>query len=181
MSSTAARKRLAAMLVVLSITGAGCAQEREDSRPANEQPQADLQQTVSGIQLAIAEKNYGDAASLAKAAQAAFPTAAEVHLLAAQAEGYLGNSGNAATAFQRAVDNGLAEPRSALADPAFESVRTSDAFARIRSNYSPVVANGATRAPVVARERIRAGDVEIVEDETGSYVRAGDVVLDLNK
>jgi hypothetical protein len=142
----------------------------------------DLSQTLAGIRLDLAERNYGSAAAKAKTAQVAFPGEPEVHLVAAQSEALLGNAGNAAAAFQRAMDSGLTDPASALASAAFNGVRGSEPFARLRRDLAagrqPTSAAGSSTAE---GDRIRAGDVEIIADEAGDYVRAGDVVLDLRK
>ena len=182
MSSKVVRGGSVAVLVAVAVLAAvaGCSRENEASQSqAVEQPEADLERTISNIRTSLAEKNYGEASMLAKSAQVTFPASPDIHLLAAQAEGYLGNSGNAAAAFQRAIDNGLSEPGVALASSAFASVRTSDAFADLRSKLQPTAARTNYRAASNARESIRAGDVEIVEDSSGGYVRAGDVVLEL--
>lgn len=142
----------------------------------------DLPQVLAGIRLDLADRNYGSAAAKAKTAQVAFPSEPEVHLLAAQSEALLGNAGNAAAAFQRAMDSGLTDPANALAGAAFNGVRGSEPFARLRRDLAagrqPNPAAGSTAAE---GDQIRAGDVEIIADETGDYVRAGDVVLDLRK
>ena len=177
----AAPGRLAAIMVAIALPLAGgCSEQPAPTSQANLPDASDtMQQTLSSVRLALSEKNYGSAATQAKAAQSAFPNDPQVHLLAAQAEAHLGNAGNAATAFQRAIDAGLTEPSAALSNAAFNGVRNSEPFARLRSDLAPVRAAASTRptAPT-SSDRIRAGDVEIITDETGDYVRAGDVVLD---
>jgi hypothetical protein len=155
---------------------AGCSPE-----PASEAPVApvavvaDVQNTLSKLRLALADKNYGSAAAQAKAAQTTFPNDPQVHLLAAEAEGHLGNAGNSAAAFQRAIDTGLAEPEKALAAAAFQDVRNTPPFDRIRSSLSRVEASRSPQLTASDRtDRIRAGDVEV----GGDYVRAGDIVID---
>lgn len=138
-----------------------------------------LQPTLSNIRLAISEKNYGSAATQAKTAQLTYPNEPQVHILAAEAEAYLGNAGNAAAAFQRAIDSGLTEPAEALSAAAFDDVRNSEPFARLRASLTPVRATSSAPKPSSSSsDRVRAGDVEIITDETGDYIRAGDLVLD---
>lgn len=138
-----------------------------------------LDDAIGAIRSAMNAGNFGLAAAQAKAAQQAQPHSALVHLLAAQAEGQLGNAGNSAIAFGRALDAGLENPDQALADPAFDSVRATSVFEPVRRRLGAAVrvTTGAT-TPVRERDAVRAGNVEIIEDESGAYVRAGDIVLD---
>lgn len=184
MSSPAAPWRTAAIMVAAALTIlAACSSEpaaNGEGSPSAATP--DLPQTLSDIRLDLTERNYGSAAAKAKAAQVSFPSEPEVHLLAAQAEALLGNAGNAAAAFQRAMDSGLTDPANALASATFNGVRGTESFARLRRDLAAgrqaTSAAGSSTAEV---DQIRAGDVEIIADETGDYVRAGDVVLDLRK
>lgn len=135
---------------------------------------------VAEIQSALDAKNFGQAADQAKAAQAVHPANPAVHLLAAQSEAQLGNAGNAATAFGRAMDSGLENAERELQKAAFDQVRSAPAFQPIRDRLRPAVASASStqQRPVMDRESVRAGDVEIIEDGSGTYVRAGDIVLD---
>lgn len=167
--------------ILLSASGA-CTREPAAETSAGEPATAvvdPLPQRLSDIRLAISEKNYGQAASDARSAQAMWPGDSRIHLLAAQAEAHLGNAGNAASAFQRAVDTGLVDPAQALTDPAFKGVRQSDPFRDLRARLIPARHSRPTSSvEAEGGERIRAGDVEILSDGSGDYVRAGDVVLD---
>lgn len=181
MPITAAPARLVALLLAIALPIAtACSEQPADTEQASMAvTTTTLEQTLGSVRLALSERNYGSAATQAKAAQNAFPDEPQAHLLAAQAEAYLGNAGNAAVAFQKAIDAGLDEPAVALSNAAFNSVRSSEPFARLRSDLTPARAAAPTppNAPT-SSDRIRAGDVEIIADETGDYVRAGDVVLD---
>lgn len=184
MSSPAAHWRTAAIMVAaaLPVLIACSPEPAVDGDVGASVATADLRQTLSGIRLDLADRNYGSAAAKAKTAQATFPGEPEVHLLAAQSEALLGNAGNAAAAFQRAIDSGLTDPANALASAAFNGVRASEPFARLRRDLAAGrQATSAAGSTTAEGDQIRAGDVEIIADETGDYVRAGDVVLDLRK
>lgn len=184
MSLPTAHWRTAAIMVAaaLPVLMACSPEPAVDSDVGASVAMTDLPQTLTGIRLDLAERNYGSAAAKAKTAQAVFPGEPEIHLLAAQAEAHLGNAGNAAAAFKRAMDSGLTDPANALANAAFNGVRGSEPFARLRRDLAAGrQASSATGDTPADRDHIRAGDVEIIADETGDYVRAGDVVLDLRK
>lgn len=184
MSSTAAHWRTAAIMVAaaLPFLAACSAEPAADSDIGEVAVAPDLSQTLSNIRLDLADRNYGSAAAKAKTAQVTFPAEPEIHLLAAHAEAHLGNAGNAAVAFQRAIDAGLTAPANALSNAAFNGVRGSEPFARLRRELAASRRTPSAGPSTPAeREHIRAGDVEIITDETGDYVRAGDVVLDLRE
>lgn len=184
MSSSAALWRTAAIMVAAAFPFlTACSPEpAADSTVGASAATPDLTQTLSSIRLDLTERNYGSAAAKAKAAQVTFAAEPEIHLLAAQAEAHLGNAGNSAAAFKRAMDSGLTDPANALANAAFNGVRGSEPFARLRRDLAAGrLASPATGVTPADRDHIRAGDVEIIADETGDYVRAGDVVLDLRK
>lgn len=181
MPSMSVLKRQSAVVTALAVLGLAACSPQTEVPIVPEEPvaAASSQHTIQGIRLALADRNYGSAASQAKAAQAAFPTDHEVHLLAAQSEAYLGNAGNSAAAFQRAIDAGLTEPSAALSHVAFDTVRRTEPFARIRASIAPLRSASVLSAPTESNpDRIRAGDVEISSDSSGDYIRAGDVVLD---
>jgi len=184
MSSTAALLRSAVIMVAASFSVlAACSPEpAADSAVGAAAATPDLAQTLSSIRLDLTERNFGSAAAKAKAAQVTFATEPEIHLLAAQAEAHLGNASNAAAAFKRAMDSGLNDPENALANAAFNGVRGSEPFARLRRDLAAGrQASSAKGKSSAGGDHIRAGDVEIIADETGDYVRAGDVVLDLRE
>lgn len=151
----------------------------QDAPAPTAEAQAPTADVHAQIKAALDAKNYGQAAELAKAAQASHPTDSQIFLLAATAEAHLGNAGNAATAFQHAIDNGLVDPMKELSDKAFDEVRGSEPFQRIRSRLVTASAGKTYRARTPV-DRIRAGDVEIVEGDH-EHIRAGDIVLDTRR
>ena len=171
---SAAGRRQGALGVAMAL---GLASACSAEQGVKEAPTAATEaERAAEIEKALTDRNFGLAAENAKAAQGAYPQSARVHLLAAMAEARLGNAGNAAAAFERSVDAGLEDAEQALANQAFDTVRNDPAFAPVRNRLRPSRTSASpTRS---ARDNVRAGDVEIVEDESGTYVRAGDIVLD---
>lgn len=167
------RQATIAVALVLGLTSA-CSREPIGREPSSATSESE---TAAVIEKALTDRNFGLAAENARAAQVAYPHSARMHLLAGMAEARLGNAGSAAAAFTRAVDAGLEDPERALADPAFDTVRGDPAFASVHKRLRPNPPR-ANRETPPSRDRVRAGDVEILEDESGTYVRAGDIVLD---
>jgi len=168
--------------IVLAATGllSACSPDSPADAPVAVQESAAKtpEEAMVAVQAAIGEQNLGDAAAKAKTAQAQFPANPRIHLLAAEVEGRLGNAGNSAAAFRRALDSGLEEPIMALGAPAFDPVRGSETFRQLQAEMAPARLTTTPRAEPSTAERVRAGDVEITTDATGDYVRAGDIVLD---
>jgi hypothetical protein len=168
-----------ALLTALALVGlAACSPEPAATTAFEPASASDpIGQRLTAVRLALSDRNYGRAASLARSAQQAFPLDNQVHLLAAQSEAYLGNAGNAASAFQTAIDTGLTEPAYALSHAAFDGVRPTRSFDHIRAELSSAPSPRQADASV-RPDHIHTGDVEILSDGTGDYIRAGDVVLD---
>jgi Flp pilus assembly protein TadD len=131
---------------------------------------------ASAIRQQLSERNYGQAAQLAATAVSSDPNNPDLHYLHAQAEGYLGNAGNAVAALQRAVVAGLADPPAAFSNPAFDSIRDDAVFQEALGRLSPPAVN-VTQARKRDGSSTRAGDVEIRESGGRETVRAGDVQL----
>lgn len=131
---------------------------------------------LPAVRAAIVARNYGEAADIARTLVKRTPQDAAAQFELARAEALLGNDGSALDALDAAVRGGLANVSTALADPAFESLRTSDRFAQIEARALP------SKRPV---KRLAAGEgrdaVSITTDADGhETIRAGDVTLDGN-
>jgi hypothetical protein len=177
--------RLPALTAAVLLAGvAACSPEPATETDSGGAPaEATAADAIAGVRAALAEHNLGVARERARAAATAHPGDPQVHLLAAQVEARLGNAGDSAAAFLKAMDTGLDTPATHLGDPAFAGVRDSAPFAAIRQRLRPAAPPLASRAKTPApapapRERIRAGDVEIIEDGSGTRIRAGDLVMD---
>ena len=137
---------------------------------------------LSGFDGAMTAQNFGQAAQMAAMAQAARPEDPTAHLQRAQAEAAKGDAKASATAFLQALAAELPDAQAALAEPVFDSVRSSQPFRAVKAAMAPETPAKAAAAASTARKRapetrIRAGNVEIIEGPNGGVVRAGDVVL----
>lgn len=131
---------------------------------------------LAEVRAAIVAHNYGAAVELARAMAKANPRDANALYELARAEALLGNQGSALDALDAAITAGLGNVPTALADPAFNSIRDSDRFAALADRATPGAADD---GPV---ERLAAGSgadrVEITTDSDGQdTIRAGDVTL----
>ena len=154
----------------------GCHQKpAAQSQPPLTQASASAN-AATAIRQQLVERNYGQAAQLAATAVASDPNNPELHYLHAQAEGYLGNAGNAVAALQKAVVAGLADPLGAFSNPAFDSIRDDGVFQEALGRLSPSAVS-VTQARKHDGSSTRAGDVEIRESGGRETVRAGDVQL----
>lgn len=174
--------RMLGVLVITTVMSlvAACSRNEPVEAPpeAHDAAAANPEVAMAAVRAAVGDQNLGDAAAKAKAAQSRFPADPRIHLLAAEVEARLGNAGNAAAAFRRATASGLKDPVQALRDPAFDTIRTSEPFQRLRAELVPARVTTVPQARPFAAESVRAGDVEISSDATGDYVRAGDIVID---
>ncbi len=164
---------------VFAFALSACSPDAPAEAPAiNAVASDDADETMTDVRTAVAQQNFGDAASKAKAAQDRYPADPRVHLLAAEVEARLGNAGNAVAAFRRALDSGLEDPIEALSLATFDPVRNSEPFTQLQADLVPGRMKAAAKTPPRASESVRMGDVEIITDPTGDYIRAGDIVLD---
>lgn len=175
-------RKLLSVLIAAGATSLllACSPDSSTEAPAATQGQASgaPESVMAAVRGAVGDQNLGDAAVLVKAAQSQFPTDPRIHLLAAEVEARLGNAGNSAAAFRRALDSGLDEPIEALRASAFDPVRGSATFRQLQTELAPGKLSMTPRAERSPTERVQAGDVKIITDATGDYVRAGDIVLD---
>ena len=161
---------LCAAALAASLTAA-C--DKVETPPVAEAAEATPDALLGAVNNSLASMNYGEAARLAAEAQARFPGDHRLHAAAARAQARLGDAEASAVALERAVAAGLPNAADLLAEPAFDAVRGHKAFAAYRPHLP--AAPKQDRQPA---NRIRAGDVEIVESADGDVIRAGDVVLD---
>lgn len=131
--------------------------------------------TLAAVRSAIVARNFGDAANSARSLVARQPTDGATNFELARAEALLGNQGAALDALETAVTAGLANVPTALADPAFSSLRDNDRFVALADRANP----GSATEP--AGEHLAAGNgadrVEITTRNGRNIVRAGDVEL----
>jgi hypothetical protein len=164
-----------ALVAVLAVSG--CNQKPTPApTPVAAAPAATQPKPGDEVRDALAAHNFGEATLLAGKAADAAPNDPALRLLQAEAEGQLGNGGNAARALDRAAAAGLADPAGAARDPMFDPVRDDPSFRSLvdRLNRPQAAsAGGTTHRPT---STIRAGDVEV----RGDSVRAGDLVLEGN-
>lgn len=172
---TATVSRFGAVALVLASAICALTACSRPAEPSVEAGAATADARLAEIEAALAQMNYGEAAGKAREAQTAFPGDARLHLAAAKAEARLNDAEASAAALERARATGLSDVSGALNDPAFNDVRSHKAFAKF-VRPAPVAPSSAL--PRKPENRIRAGDVEIIESADGDYVRAGDVVLD---
>ncbi len=145
------------------------------------EPASVVARKLDAIKAALQARNLGVARDLSRQAQGEFPTDPEVHLARSRIEAEIGNAGDSAAAFLLALDNGLVDPAKALADPVFDPVRDGPAFEpvhRAMADGEQLSTGRKSAAPPRVTSRLKAGDVEIVETESGASIRAGDVHLD---
>lgn len=128
---------------------------------------------LTATRAAIVARNYGDAVQQARAAVAATPHDARAQFELARADALLGNQGEALGALEQAVTNGLADPATALADPAFDRLRDQPRFAALRDRALP----GSTAGPVLQAGTGNDG-VSISGPPGHETIHAGDVALD---
>ena len=101
------------------------------SQPGNGSDARSTGDPLAAIRAAIVARNYGDAVQLAQQAVTAHPGDAAAQYQLARAEALTGNQGKALDALDAAVRAGLADPATALADPAFDIIRGGERFAAI--------------------------------------------------
>lgn len=167
---------------------AGCDGMSEDRTTGDEISQADQAKTglsgpeqLNAVRAAIIARNFGEAATLARAAVTNNPEDPEVQLLLARAEALLGNSGNALHALERAVTAGIAKPAEAILDSAFDSLRNDSRFAAIEALVQPAAKVDAPMPPKRQSAPVsERPEVEIGTRNGKDYIRAGDIVIDGN-
>lgn len=160
-------------LAAVAIMAGGCGKRETTAAPSEAVATADT--ALDEVEAALGQLNFGDAAAGARRAQQAFPGDVRIQLAAARAYGRLGDASASADALNRARAIAPVDIEAVVAEPAFASVRHEEAFAPFRKISQPV---RAAEARSQTEQRLRAGDVEIVETSRGDYVRAGDIVLD---
>jgi len=148
------------------ITLAGCSAARDDAARGGGD-------RLAAVRAALVAHNYGQGVTLAKAAVKATPHDPKAQFELARAEALVDDQGSALDALGAAVEAGLADPTTALEDPAFDSIRGSARFAAIRNRATP----GAFGTGMLAAGE---GSDRVTIDRRGGHdtVRAGDVVLD---
>lgn len=127
---------------------------------------------LNAARASIVARNYGDAVQSARAAVAASPHDPRAQFELARAEALLGNQGNALTALEQAVTDGLADPATALADPAFDTIRDQPRFAALHDRALPGSGPGSVLNAGGAR-----GGVSISGPPGHETIHAGDVTL----
>ncbi|RAR52280.1 hypothetical protein C7401_13379 [Paraburkholderia unamae] len=123
--------------------------------------------TVKDVRDALDQKNYGQAATLARQLTDANAHDVDAWMADADANAAAGNRLEALTALSHAFSNGLRDTTRLDADGYLAPLRTSDEYNRLLAQY------GLTR-PVA-----QAGDTSISETSNGAVVRAGDVSVSL--
>ena len=133
--------------------------------------------TLAEVRASIVAGNYGDAAQKAQSYISGHANDPDGYFEDARAEALAGNQGRAFDALEKAVNNGLANPAQALADPSFDTIRDSDRFNTLSARAAPASQGGAV-------SKVEAGSgadhVEISGKGAGTHIRAGDVKLDTN-
>ncbi|MCV0388076.1 MAG: hypothetical protein K5821_17165, partial [Nitrobacter sp.] len=71
---------------------AGCSRDQDNPEVAAPAPAASADDVLGGINAALSQMNYGEAAKLATSSQQAFPGDARIHLAAAKAQARLGDA-----------------------------------------------------------------------------------------
>lgn len=169
-------KKIALALALTASATALIACTNEPTQQAAAQPEVitSVDDMLADVNDQMARMNYGEAARAASKAQDIYPGDYRIHVAAARAQAMLNDPVASATAFERAVSTGLPEIAKVFAEPAFNNVRTHNAFAKYRTRAT------ATSAPLPrdTTSYIRSGDVEIIESASGDVIRAGDLVLD---
>ncbi len=127
---------------------------------------------LTAARAAIVAHNYGDAAQSARAAVAAAPHDPRPQFELARAEALLGNQGNALTALEQSVTDGLANAGAALADPAFDAIRNDARFIALHDRALP-----ASRGEPNLQAGSGSDAVSIVGPPGHEEIRAGDVTL----
>ena len=123
---------------------------------------------------AIVARNFGEAEELASEAVNSDPDNPAGHYELARAEALLGNEGKAVAELRLAIDKGLADAPRALADAAFDNIRSGSDFAELEERASP------RRVPLrqaEADEPAHEPAVQISADNGHETVRADDVVI----
>jgi hypothetical protein len=154
-------------LLALAIL-AGC--NKNQSNASSDGDQSPLTRARAGI----VAHNYGEAAKAAHDAITAAPHDPRAQLELARAEALQGNEGNALSALEQAVTDGLASPGTALADPAFDQIRDTPRFVALQSRALP----GAGAGPEQSPQAGAGNDGVSISGEPGhEVIRAGDVSI----
>jgi len=132
--------------------------------------------TVAGVRSAIVAGNYAEAVDMAQKLATSTPKDPSVQLELARAQALQGNQGRALDAIELAVNSGLGNASQALADPAFDRLRTNTRFVALVNRASPSAGNGENAAVISAGSG--ADHVDIQDGPSGTHIHAGDVSLD---
>ena len=157
-------------LMVLAALAVGACNAKKDPQKVGS--------ALDEARAAIVARNFGQAEELASEAVNADPDNPATHYELARAEALEGNEAKALAELRLAIDKGLANAPRALDDPAFDSIRTGQAFAELQERSAPrreptrqAEADGRRREPAVqissdgGHETVRAGDVVINDDD----------------
>jgi hypothetical protein len=128
---------------------------------------------LTAARAAIVARNYGDAVQSAKFAVAASPHDPRAQFELARSEVLLGNQGDALSALEQAVTDGLADPATAFADPAFDTIRDQPRFVALHDRALP----GTGAAPTL-QAGTGTDSVSISGNPGHEIIHAGDVTLD---
>lgn len=136
----------------------------------------DSSQTITGVRSAIVAGNYAEAVDIARKLANTTPKDPAVQFELARAQALQGNQGRALDAIELAVKSGLGHASQALADPAFDGLRSNNRFISLLNQASPSAVGGGNPAVISAGNG--ADHVEIKNGPSGTVVHAGDVSLD---
>jgi len=136
----------------------------------------DSSATIAGVRSAIVAGNYAEAVDSAQKLANATPKDPAVQFELARAQALQGNQGRALDAIELAIKFGLGNSSQALADPAFDGLRTNPRFVELLNRASPSAVSDVNPAVISAGNG--ADHVEIENGPSGTSIHAGDVSLD---